>query len=192
MRSRAPFAAAAPLGRSGRDRMLRRYLASYGIDSPPRSEPERRDTAAAVAEALAYVARVKPRASIVHVLATPPDGGHTGPLGDALRRLTRRAATVIWSTPDVEPALTPPWDDPKRPEDPDNEEPARSPEREALQEAAPIAAEAVLMRTRVAQTRREAVLRRLGVRVARLRPARQMHGDQLVPAEPEGGGGAGA
>jgi uncharacterized protein (DUF58 family) len=191
MRSRAPFAASAPLGRSGRDRMLRRYLACYGIDSPPRSEPDRRDVAAAVAEALGYIARAKPRASVVHVLATPPDSSQVGPLPEALRRLTRRAASVLWSIPDVEPALTPPWDKPRRPEDPD-EQPARSREREAFQEAAPIAAEAVLARTRVAQTRREAALRKLGVRVARLRPARQMHGDQLVPAEPEAGGGAGA
>jgi len=186
MRARAPFAAPSPLGRSARDRMLRRYLASYGIESPPRVEPDRRDVAAAVAEALGTVARTKPRASIVHVLAALPEAGQAGPLPGAVRRLTRRAVTVSWSMPDVEPALQPPWDDPRRHVEDADDEPQRTRERAIFQETAPVAAEAVLLRTRVAQTRREAALRRLGIRVARLRPAtpRSAQAESPDPAGP--------
>ena len=43
-RARAPFAAAPPQGaRSSRDRTLRRYLASFGIESPPKTEVDRRE-----------------------------------------------------------------------------------------------------------------------------------------------------
>lgn len=195
MRARAPFAAPSPLGRSARDRMLRRYLASYGIESPPRSEPDRRDVAAAVAEALTVIARAKPRASLVHVLAMAPPEVNGGPLPDALRRLSRRAATVVWTTPDPEPALAPPWDEARRHDEDPDEEPSRSPRSEAFQEAAPFAADAVVLRARVAQTRREAGLRRLGVRIARVKPAmRHAQVEHLIPPEPrredEGGSAA--
>ena len=53
MRARAPFSALLPAGRSLRDRTLRRYLASFGIDSPPRIEADRRDAGAALVEAAA-------------------------------------------------------------------------------------------------------------------------------------------
>ncbi|EYF05273.1 DUF58 domain-containing protein [Chondromyces apiculatus] len=185
MRARAPFPAVAPVGRSPRDRSLRRYLASYGIESPPRYEPDRRDVAATVADALTAVARAKPRASIVHVLATPPPEVTGGPLPPVLQRLARRSAKVFWATPDVEPALTPPWKPAQRPpHDPDDGVVAE-PARDAFQEAAPVAAEAVLLRARVAQTRREAALRRLGVRVIRIRPmAHRTPVDHLSAPEP--------
>src|SRR5262249_55489756 len=52
LRSRGPFAAAAPFGRSARDRTLRRYLASFGIESPPKAEADRREADAALVAAL--------------------------------------------------------------------------------------------------------------------------------------------
>ncbi|AKT39822.1 DUF58 domain-containing protein [Chondromyces crocatus] len=192
MRTRAPFAAAAPAGRSPRDRTLRRYLASYGIESPPRLEPDHRDVAVMLGEVFTTIARAKPRASIVHVMATPPQEVTTGPLPEALRRLTRRGAMVFWSTPDTEPALTPPWTPARHHDwDPDEQETA-VPARDAFQDAAPIAAEAVLLRTRVAQARREAALRRLGVRVSRIRPISQhARAEHLIPPEPTPDGATG-
>jgi uncharacterized protein (DUF58 family) len=188
MRTRAPFATPAPLGRSHRDRTLRRYLASYGIDSPPRAEPDRRDATLAIAESLNHIARVRPRASLVYVLAPPPTEAQPSRLAEAVRRLSRRAATVTWALPDLESGLKPPWDAPRRPEDDPDDEARPAAKDTAFEQVAPVAAESVLMRARVAQTRREAVLRKLGVRVVRLRPAKAAA--NAAEAPPPGDGGA--
>lgn len=170
MRVRAPFAAQAPVGRSARDRMLRRYLASYGIDSPPRSDSDRNETAAALIEALSMIAKLKPKPSLIHVVAASPDETSLPRLGDAVRRLLRKGAVISWSLPQLEPALEPPWDDPMKTLEAQAEAPPLLPLRaSAWEEIAPIAAEAVLTRTRVAHVRREKALRKLGVRVVRLR-----------------------
>jgi uncharacterized protein (DUF58 family) len=194
MRARAPFAAASPFGRTGRERTLRRYLASFGIDSPPKAEADRREAEAAFLEALTHMARAKPRSSLVHVVAPPPGEAALPTIGDALRRLMRGGATVTWSCPSVEPALAPPWDDPTRPA-PDEEEPLLPRgDRDAFARMAPLAAEAVLVRARVAEARREAALRRLGVRVVRLKhvpPARESELDESSPAPPAPAAAAG-
>jgi uncharacterized protein (DUF58 family) len=175
MRVRAPFSAQMPLGASPRDRTLRRYLASFGMDSPPRIEAERRDTAASLAEALLHIARTKPRSSLVHVVASPPDERKASVLGDAVRLVKRSGATLTWSSPPIEPALDPPWDDPMQlpPDDEDPFAPVPPPPPPAMpsrwDELAPIAAEAVRVRARISLARREAVLRKLGIRVLRLR-----------------------
>jgi uncharacterized protein (DUF58 family) len=174
MRARAPFAAAAPLARSPRERTLRRYLASFGIESPPKAEPDRREADAALVDALILAAKSKPRASIVHVVAPPPEDAAQGSMADALRRVARGGATVSWSVPSIEPALAPPWDDPSRPAEEDEPLVPRT-GHSAFAEVAPIVAEAVRVRAHASQHKREATLRRLGVRVVRVRhvlPAR--------------------
>jgi len=175
MRARAPFAAAAPFARTPREGTLRRYLVAFGIDAPPKADADRREAEQALVEALGQIAKVKPRASLVHVVAPPPDESCLPRVGEAVRRVVRGGAAVTWSSPNLEPALAPPWDDPERspPEDEAPLLPRR--ERTAFSEVAPVAAEAVLMRARAAQARREAGLRRLGVRVVRVKhvaPAR--------------------
>lgn len=172
MRARAPFAAAAPLGRSLRDRTLRRYLASFGIDSPPRTEPtQQREAHASIEEALGYIARMKPRPSLVHVVSPAPEEANAPRLGEAVRRIHRAGAALTWSIPSNEPALMPPYDDPSKEAGDDAEEPLLPrPSSSAFAEMAPIAAEAVRLRARAAQARREVALRKLGVRVVRLRP----------------------
>jgi hypothetical protein len=173
MRARAPFAAAAPLGRSARDRTLRRYLASFGIESPPRIEPDQSNAERALADALLHVAKVKPRASLVHVVAPAPDAAELAKLSDALRRVMRGGATVSWSSPSVDAALEPPWTDPQRPPPDDDEEEPLLPRRapSAFAAIAPIAAEAVRVRAHASQARCEAGLRRLGIKVIRVRHA---------------------
>jgi uncharacterized protein (DUF58 family) len=185
MRARAPFAAAAPAGRSARERSLRRYLASFGIESPPKADPPRKEAENALLEALFHATRVKPRASLVHVVAPPPEDATIGGLGDAVRRLQRGGAMVTWSVPSVDPALDPPWDDPSRP-GPDEEEPL-FPRRgsSTFAEVAPIASEAVRRRAHAAQARREAGLRRLGVRVVRVRHAPPPSRDASADANQE-------
>lgn len=164
MRSKAPFSARAPEARTLRDRTLRRYLACYGIESPPRTEPERKATAETLPKVLSKIAQTKPRPSIVHILAAPPEMGQQKPLVDAVRRLTRTRSLVTWSSPQFEPGLRPPWPSPAAPKSDD--EPMPKP---AFDEIAPDAAAAVRIRSRVAQLQAEDGLRRLGVRVVRLR-----------------------
>lgn len=171
MRARAPFAsAAAPFGRTSRERSLRRYLLSFGVDGTPKAEPDRRDSELSLIEALGHIGKVKPRSSMVHVVAPAPDEGSLPRLGDVIRRIVRGGGAVTWSSPSHEPALAPPWDDPEKL--PPDDEPPLFPEKKAssFSELSPIAAEAVILRARVAQARREAGLRRLGVRVLRVKP----------------------
>src|SRR5262245_47550317 len=101
MRNRAPFAAAAPNARSSRERTLRRYLASFGIDSPSKVETDRAAAQAALLDALTYISRIKPKPSLVHVVSPPPDERQHKTFGDAIRRVTRSGAALTWSTPAI-------------------------------------------------------------------------------------------
>jgi uncharacterized protein (DUF58 family) len=184
MRTRAPFAAAAPAGRSSRERTLRRYLASFGIESPAKIETDRREAETALVEALAHIAKIKPRASLVHVVAPPPDEAALPALRAALQQVMR-SAMVTWSSPSVDLALSPPWDDPTRPA-PDEDAPLLPrAERATFAAVAPIAAEAVRVRAHAQQARREAGLRRLGIKVVRVRHAAPARESEM--AEGEGG-----
>jgi hypothetical protein len=152
--------------------MLRRYLAAFGIESPPKTESSRKDATTALLDALATIAKVKPRASLVHVIGSPPDESLAGAFNDALRRILRRGASVTWSMPQLLPGLEPPWEDPtKKPEEPD--EPPLFPPLKPLEwkEMAAVASAAVRVRALVAEKRREKVLRKAGARILRLRPA---------------------
>jgi hypothetical protein len=104
----------------------------------------------------------------VHVIApAPTEVAHEKPLADGLRRLTRRGVTIHWSMPQFEAALLPPWEPPRR----SDGSPifTESTDEAAWEGTASIAAQAVLVRTRVSVARSEATLRRMGVRVTRLR-----------------------
>ena len=180
MRARAPFSAAAPAARSSRERALRRYLASFGIESPARIDRAKEaGQRPLVAEALLNVARSKPRASRVHVVAPPPETRKSDAMGEAVRRVTRIGATITWTTPPVEPALAPPWQDPSK--KPGEEEPLFRRRGRDFKELAPIAAAAVGARAQAARVRREAALRKLGIRVVRLRHVRSAHETEEAP-----------
>src|SRR6185436_4611446 len=105
----------------------------------------------------------KPRASLVHIVAPPPDSTEIARVGDALKRVMRTGAGVSWSAPQIKPSLEPPWEDPK----PADREPLLPRGEEAWRKLAPITAEAVAARVMVQQGRREAALRKLGVKVVR-------------------------
>jgi uncharacterized protein (DUF58 family) len=184
LRPRAPFSPAAPEARSARERSLRRYLAAYGIESPARAEPERHDAGFALVEALVQITRQKPRASVVHIVApAPSEVAHEKPLTDALRRLSRTGATVHWSMPHFEPALEAPFEPPTKADGSPSAEMHAGPQRAAWEEVAGIAASAVLVRTRVSVLKSEALLRRLGVRIARIRPTVQRRPEATGEAE---------
>jgi hypothetical protein len=170
MRARAPFAAPAPGGKTVRERMLRRYLASYGIESPPKTESDRKEAATSLIDALTSIAKTKPRPSLIHVIAASPEEALLDRLGDAVRRLLRRGAVISWSLPQVDPGLLPPWDDPLKKPYEEQDPPLFTSGPSPWEQMAPLVSEAVRVRASVAQERREKVLRKLGVRVLALKP----------------------
>jgi uncharacterized protein (DUF58 family) len=188
MRPRAPFRVKRPSARSPREQILRRYLASFGVDSPAKTEGERRETARELAAALGRLGKEKPRPSLVHVLAQGPEGEWEGPLKDAITKLRRRGARMSWVLPSYDAALDVPRDATK-PRAEANEAESRSPN--ALGDAAPVAALAVRVRASLALELQERELGRLGVRLARLRsPGRPALSAELPAASaPRGGGG---
>jgi hypothetical protein len=127
----------------------------------------------------------------VHVLAVPPDHAHEKTLRDAVRRLTRTGAVVNWTVPPFDAALRPPWERPAPVAADASQEPAFPKAKPAFGEAAWAAAEAVLVRTRIAQVKGERQLRRLGVRVVRLRPTAARVPDVATePVETAGAAGS--
>lgn len=183
IRARAPFNPPVPDGRSSRERTLRRYLAAYGIESPPRTEPDRHQSGLILADVLAQISRHKPASSVVHVIApAPTEVAHEKPLSDGLRRLARHGMAIHWSMPQFEPALLPPWEPPRRSDgSPLDEDPSGS-QKASWEQTAAVAAQAVLVRTRVSVARSEAILRRMGVRITRLRATSPRRPD--LPADP--------
>lgn len=102
----APFARNAPAGFTESDAELRRYAACFGLHGPPRSEPEREQTTARLAESLLSLGPSKrTRPSIVHVVAPPPPPQAVEPLRAAVRALRRRGCAVRWSTPPMATGL---------------------------------------------------------------------------------------
>lgn len=167
MRSRAPFRVRAPEGKSERDSTLRRYLASFGIDSPPKTGSERKSTGEMLTQTLSNLAKAKPRPSIVHILAGSPELTVQPALGQAVRRLRRGGTLIAWALPAFDPSLTPPWRKPKLVDD----EIEVATDDQVFDPVAPQAARAVQIRAAVAQRKAEIALQKMGVRVQRIKPA---------------------
>jgi uncharacterized protein (DUF58 family) len=139
LRARAPFAPRLPYARTPRERTFRHYLASFGIEVPPRTDGERERTEVSLADALTKLCAEKQRPSIVHVWAPPPplDSAVVG----AVRKLRGRRVQVRWSVPPFEASI--------------GEEPG-SAVRDVVEEA-------VRIRARASRVRGEDVLRKMGV-----------------------------
>jgi uncharacterized protein (DUF58 family) len=142
-RARAPYDAPAPWAKTPRERALRRYLACYGISTPPRTEHDKTRPAALLVQALDRAANEKPRPSLVYVWSRVPDASSPA-LAQAVRKLLRKGMTVRWIPARHERALETETD-----------------------EASRAVADAVLTRTRVARERGERLLRAIGVHIAR-------------------------
>lgn len=184
-RARAPFRVRTPEGRSERDAMLRRYLASFGIDSPARVSSDRAAASQVLVSTLGTLADARPRASIVHVLATPPEPTHHPALQQAVGRLRRRGTLIAWALPDHEPSLVA---TPSPPPPAGDDEPSLPP---ALGPSAASAAEAVRVRAIVAKRRAEDALTQMGVRIEhpkhrRTRAVQSSADAEAAPAAPLG------
>ena len=142
---RAPFKGMAPDAPTPRERVLRRYLASFGIESPPRSDPERQRTEEAMVRFLERLARRKPRPSIVHIWSPAPDRPRAELLR-AIADLRRASARVHWIAARVDQAV-----------------------QLGNGTVASIVSDAVILRSRAARERGERALASMGVRVERIR-----------------------
>jgi uncharacterized protein (DUF58 family) len=143
LRVRAPFAPRLPFAHGVREQTLRHYLAAFGIESPPSLDGERPKADATLVAVLDRLATEKPRASIVHVWAPAPAPSEE--FAKAIATLRRRKIEIRWSLPSFDAGI---GGEPDR----------RSP-------VANIVDEAVRVRARVARSRGERMLKRLGVRV---------------------------
>ena len=161
LRTRAPFAPRLPQGASARERSLRHYLASFGIECPPRAEGERDKSALALAHSFDKVMREKLRPSIVYVWAPAPDEGTV--LALAVRKLRARHVVVRWLQPTI---------------DLGSDEAARDDVREAVHAA-------VSERAAIAEERGARTLKRLGAKPVTLRRSMSTQGEP-IPAAPAG------
>jgi uncharacterized protein (DUF58 family) len=103
LRVRAPFQGPAPLASAvneARDRLVRHYVASFGLDVPGRSTGGL--AAMGVADALRKIHRVRPRATDVVVIAAAPTSV-SDELRDAVGRIRKRGVKVRWAV--VDPSL---------------------------------------------------------------------------------------
>jgi uncharacterized protein (DUF58 family) len=169
LRTHAPFSPRLPFASTPREQTFRHYLASFGIESPPRIEGERAVTEATLGQALERLRSERPRPSIVHLWAPPPN--NVMGVAKRIALLRRRGTEVRWTLPPFEGGLD-----------------------EARQKGRPVAGaadEAVRVRARATRQRGERALRRLGVHVmpqlasGEVRGPGESSGAPPAPAEPE-------
>jgi uncharacterized protein (DUF58 family) len=142
---KAPFVAPMPDAPSQRERVLRHYLASFGIDSPARSDPERARTDETLTRLLERIGQRKPRPSLIHIWSPAPERQRPDLL-HAVVKLRRLGCHVRWITAHQEESV-----------------------QSGNSVVAQIVADAVVLRSRAARERGERMLRRMGIRVERIR-----------------------
>jgi uncharacterized protein (DUF58 family) len=148
LRSRAPFAPRLPHATTPREQRFRHYLASFGIEVPPRADGEREKADVTLSGVLDKIVREKKKkASIVHVWAPAP--GPESATAAAIRRLRTRHIEVRWTMPAFEAALD------------------RQGVVVGTGDLEAVVLDAVKMRVHASQARAERALRGLGVRATR-------------------------
>jgi uncharacterized protein (DUF58 family) len=142
---KAPFVAPNPDAPTQRERVLRHYLAAFGIDSPARSDPERARTDEAIVRMIERIGQRKPRPSLVHIWSPAPESQRPE-LVRAVVKLRRLGCQIRWITAHQEESVH---------------------VGDTVVERA--VANAVILRSRAARERGERLLRRMGIRVERVR-----------------------
>jgi uncharacterized protein (DUF58 family) len=141
--TRAPFRAVTVLAASRRERSLRRYLASFGLGSPARLEPDRPRTDVELTRLLVKLGREKRRPSLIYLWSPPPDPATRPVLERGLATLPRRRYELRWMSVRLDTGLA--------------EKAHAGVER--------VVADTVSLRAQAALRRGEKALRRLGVRL---------------------------
>jgi hypothetical protein len=143
--SRGPYPKADAFAGSRRERILRRYLAAFGLGSPPRLEPDRPRTDTEIARALLKLDERRQRPSVVYLWSPAPDPLARPQLERLLRQLRRRPE-LRWVAIDIARGLPA----------------ARHPMVEVVHDA-------LSQRALVALARGERALKHLGIRVEQVR-----------------------
>jgi uncharacterized protein (DUF58 family) len=147
---RGPLSVPPPSAPTSREQALRGYLAVFGIDSPPRIETDRARTDACLLDVLARLCGTPRPEALVYLWSPPATPGTRSGLEAFLRQLPRGGRSALrW---------VPMWQE-------------QSIVREAG-DVASVVADAVSIRTRIAEQRGIAALRQLGIRVDRVAPSR--------------------
>jgi uncharacterized protein (DUF58 family) len=102
-RKSAPFSPRLPYATTLRDRTLRHYLSSFGIEAPPRTDGERARTDVSITESLEKLAGERDRPSVIHVWAPAPVRKDL--LIKAIRRLRAKRIALHWSLPAIEESV---------------------------------------------------------------------------------------
>ena len=154
LRASAPFATRVPFAPALRERTLRHYLASFGIETPPRTEGERPQAEGTMVRVLERLANERPRGNVVHVWSPAPSNAPA--MRRAVALLRRRGVDLRWTLPRFELGRA---------------ETANDVPSDAAGDLLSIVSEAVEMRARAAAKKGELALRSLGVRVVEPRRA---------------------
>ncbi|MBX3182213.1 MAG: DUF58 domain-containing protein [Polyangiaceae bacterium] len=153
VKGRAPFDLPEPRAMTPRERVLRGYLAAFGMGSPPRQEPEQAHTDRSIISALRRAMSERPKPTSVLIWSTAGDLSGRQELEAQLKSTPRRGCQLTWVPMRFGPGLTRGGD---------------------VERAV---ADALELRAEVQRAKGERALRRLGVKVARPRakaaPARQ-------------------
>ena len=147
LRQKAPFSPRQPFAKTLREQRLRHYLASFGIEVPPRAEGERDRAELLTARVLERLITEKKRPSVVHLWGPVPT--KIDAVRSSVKRLRKRQAEVRWTLPLYEDSV---------PE-------TASDLGDSADDVARIVRDAVRIRARAAEDRAIIVLRKLGVRV---------------------------
>jgi uncharacterized protein (DUF58 family) len=148
LRSRAPFPEVTAQAATPRERTLRRYLASFGVSSPGRVDPERVRVDAELIRLMERLRQQRVRPSLIYVWSDAPDEASRPALARTLAERKRRGQTWKWVL------LRPPLGDGQD----------QSAKANAVRDA-------FALRQKLAHERGERSLHKLGIRLERVSPS---------------------
>ena len=94
--ARAPFTVPPPVGHSARDQVFRQYMARFGMDAPPRLEPDRPKTDMQLLKALTDALHHTSRPSRIWVCSPVPRAEHRPALMNGLRSYRGKRHQLSW------------------------------------------------------------------------------------------------
>jgi uncharacterized protein (DUF58 family) len=157
LRVRAPFAPRVPQAGTPREQRLRHYVASFGIELPPRMDGERERSEAQLVTLFDRMLKDKRnKPTLVHLWAPPP-GPESDGIESALRRLRARHIEVRWTMPAFEAALE---------------------TGSKMDTVEDVVRGAVRMRVRASQARAERAMRAMGIRAKAIEVRRRHAGSR--------------
>lgn len=107
--ARAPFQVPPPAGQSARDQVFRQYMARYGMDAPPRLEPDRPKTDAQLLKALTDVLHHATRPSRIWICSPIPRAEQRPALMNGLRSYRGKHHQLSWLETPLDAGLAEPF-----------------------------------------------------------------------------------